>query len=300
MSINPAEAVALPELRRRLGRWGENWRTFRMAAWLGWQIESNWTDPFLFLIYSVVKPLSQSLILIVMYFVVNGGGTGEGLFPFIFVGNTFFMYVMAILFGLSFVVIEDREYYQMIKYIYTSTAHIFWYLFGRAVTKFALTTVSVLILLLFGTLILGVPISLARVDHPLFFIVLTMGVISSAALGILLSGVMLVTARHGGMASESLGGLFYFLSGVVFPLEVLPGWLQPVARLMPYSYWLEGLRRALLPGHSDSFFAGIGNRELLTILGLTTLGMTILGFGIFYYLERLAKSRGLIDMITEH
>ncbi|MCL4424681.1 MAG: ABC transporter permease [Firmicutes bacterium] len=201
MSINPAEAVALPELRRRLGRWGENWRTFRMAAWLGWQIESNWTDPFLFLIYSVVKPLSQSLILIVMYFVVNGGGTGEGLFPFIFVGNTFFMYVMAILFGLSFVVIEDREYYQMIKYIYTSTAHIFWYLFGRAVTKFALTTVSVLILLLFGTLILGVPISLARVDHPLFFIVLTMGVISSAALGICVWS----DAGHGPPRRDGLG-----------------------------------------------------------------------------------------------
>ncbi len=24
------------------------WRSFWVAAWLGWQIESNWTDPFLF------------------------------------------------------------------------------------------------------------------------------------------------------------------------------------------------------------------------------------------------------------
>ena len=29
----------------------EVWRSFRMATWLGWQIESNWTDPFLFAIY---------------------------------------------------------------------------------------------------------------------------------------------------------------------------------------------------------------------------------------------------------
>ena len=35
-------------------------RSFRMAAWLGWQIESNWTDPFLFAIYSIIKPLAGS------------------------------------------------------------------------------------------------------------------------------------------------------------------------------------------------------------------------------------------------
>jgi ABC-2 type transport system permease protein len=26
-------------------------RSFRLAAWLGWQIESNWADPFLFAVY---------------------------------------------------------------------------------------------------------------------------------------------------------------------------------------------------------------------------------------------------------
>ncbi len=34
------------------------WRSFRTAAWLGWQIESNWADPFLFAVYSIVKPLA--------------------------------------------------------------------------------------------------------------------------------------------------------------------------------------------------------------------------------------------------
>ena len=34
-------------------------RSFRVATWLGWQIESNWTDPFLFAIYSIVKPVAE-------------------------------------------------------------------------------------------------------------------------------------------------------------------------------------------------------------------------------------------------
>ena len=45
---------------------GRLWQSFRTAAWLGWQIESNWTDPFLFFIYSVVKPLASASILVVM------------------------------------------------------------------------------------------------------------------------------------------------------------------------------------------------------------------------------------------
>jgi hypothetical protein len=29
-------------------------RSFLIATWLGWQIESNWADPFLFAVYSIV------------------------------------------------------------------------------------------------------------------------------------------------------------------------------------------------------------------------------------------------------
>ena len=32
---------------------------FRTAASLGWQMEANWTDPFLFFIYSVAKPVCR-------------------------------------------------------------------------------------------------------------------------------------------------------------------------------------------------------------------------------------------------
>ena len=38
-------------------------RTLVPSTWLGWQVESNWTDPFLFLVFSVVKPVAGVLIL---------------------------------------------------------------------------------------------------------------------------------------------------------------------------------------------------------------------------------------------
>ena len=43
-------------------------RTFRVATWLGWQIESNWADPALFALYLIVKPITGSMVLVCMFF----------------------------------------------------------------------------------------------------------------------------------------------------------------------------------------------------------------------------------------
>ena len=48
-------------------------RSFKTSARLGWQMEANWTDPLLFFIYSVAKPVSSALILVFMLEVITGG-----------------------------------------------------------------------------------------------------------------------------------------------------------------------------------------------------------------------------------
>ena len=49
----------------------ESYRTFRMATWLGWQVESNWTDPFLFAVYVIFKPLATAAILVMMLYITT-------------------------------------------------------------------------------------------------------------------------------------------------------------------------------------------------------------------------------------
>src|SRR5262249_11393846 len=41
-------------------------RTLRLAAWLGWQLETNWASPWLFALYMLVKPVCGSLMLVCM------------------------------------------------------------------------------------------------------------------------------------------------------------------------------------------------------------------------------------------
>ena len=83
-----------------------------MATWLGWQIESNWTRPFLFAIYSIIKPLAGAAILVVMYSVITQGNFNTPIFPYLYYGNAFYQYVGAIMTGISWAVIDDREHYK--------------------------------------------------------------------------------------------------------------------------------------------------------------------------------------------
>ncbi|REJ35969.1 MAG: hypothetical protein DIU84_06570, partial [Bacillota bacterium] len=138
-------------------------RAFRLAAWLGWQMESNWTDPWLFAVYSIIKPVSSALILVVMYYVVTGGQTQGDLFAGLYVGNAFFMYVGQLMFGMSWVVMEDREFFRTFKYMYLAAPSIYWYLTGRAVAKFLVTSLAVAVVLGFGTAFLDLPLALGGV-----------------------------------------------------------------------------------------------------------------------------------------
>src|SRR5207302_6913690 len=63
------------------------WRTFKVAAWLGWEMDSNWTEPWLFIIYSIVKPIAAVFILILMYivFAAIGNIRARPLFDFMYV-----------------------------------------------------------------------------------------------------------------------------------------------------------------------------------------------------------------------
>src|SRR5438105_5499634 len=97
--------------------WRENLRTFGIAAWLGWQIEGNWADPLVFFIFTVLRPMASAFIIVVMYQVIAGGQRNE-FFEYLFVSNAFFVLIVQVMAGLSWTIIDDRENYKMLKYIY--------------------------------------------------------------------------------------------------------------------------------------------------------------------------------------
>jgi ABC-2 type transport system permease protein len=250
-----------------------------------------------FAIYSLVKPLAGALILVFMYAVIAKGGLRSPLFPGVFVGNALFIYVPAVLAGISWTIIDDREHYGMLKYVYTAPVNMLTYLVGRGVAKTVVATIAVVMMLLLGTLALGVPIRLGGIDWLLVLGSLVLGSAMLAFFGILLAGVTLVTARHNYGVGEAVAGGLYLLCGVVFPLDTLPSWLSSIGRAIPITYWVEAMRRALL-GEGTALFSGLSNGALVAILAGSTVVLAVLAVLVFRLAERRARAKGLLDMQT--
>jgi len=158
-------------------------RTLKAAAWLGWQIESNWADPFVFAIYAVIKPLASAAILVVMYSVITNGAFENQVFPYIYLGNAFYIYVGAVMGGISWAVIDDREHYKMLKYMYVAPIHIPTYLVGRGIARFIFGSISVLITITFGVLFLKVPLVFGEINWVLLVISLLVGLLMLVSMG---------------------------------------------------------------------------------------------------------------------
>lgn len=277
-------------------------RSFRLAAWLGWQIESNWADPFLFAIYSLVKPVSGAAILVIMYSVITGGDFASPLFPYIYLGNAFYIYVGQVMTGISWAVIDDREHYKTLKYIYVAPINFQTYLLGRGVARFIIASISVFVVIVFGGLFLGLRIDLTAVNWGLFFASLLLGVIMLATLGLILAGMMLLLVHHMWGLGEAVAGALYLFSGAIFPLEVLPPFLRWIGYLMPLTYWLELLRRSLVGSVAEAFptLSQYSNIQLFGVLiGLTVI-FGLLSLIVFRVCEHQARERGVIDVVTNY
>lgn len=280
----------------------ESFRSFRMATWLGWQIEANWTDPFLFAVYLIIKPLASVAILVVMYSIITNGNYDSPIFPYIYLGNAFYIYVAFVMTGVSLAVIEDREHYRTLKYMYVAPISMPYYLLGRGVSRFLVATVAVLITLAAGKLFLHLPLNLNQVHWGLFLVSLFLGITMLAMMGLILASITLMIVNHHFILGDAVAGALYLFSGAIFPLEVLPTWLRPVGFAMPITYWLELMRRSLIGNVAEAFptLAAFSNGQLLGILSGMTLLFAVTSVFIFRWCDHRARERGLIDWVTNY
>lgn len=80
-----------------------------------------------------------------------------------------------------------------------------------------------------------------------FALVLLLALLAFGALG-LLSAAFVLSFKRGDPFAYVLDVATYLLAGVIYPVEVLPQWLQAVSKLLPATWALEGLREAALRG----------------------------------------------------
>jgi len=106
------------------------------------------------------------------------------------------------------------------------------------------------------------------------------------AIGLIVSALVL----RFGLGAESLAWVAIFavapVSGVYYPIDTLPGWLQPLSWSLPSAYVFEGMRAVLFDGafRLDLFASAVGFNVLFV------------GGAAAYFLHtfRVARRRGLL------
>ena len=111
------------------------------------------------------------------------------------------------------------------------------------------------------------------------------------AIGLAVSGMVL----RWGLGAEELAWAAIFMlapvSGVYYPISVLPDWLQIVAYALPASHVFEGMREVVL---QHTFSSG----HMFAALGLNVIYLAA-GIGVYLWAIRDARERGLLFQMGE-
>lgn len=106
-------------------------------------------------------------------------------------------------------------------------------------------------------------------------------------LGLIAAVLPLLSPERGTQATHIIQGIILLVSGIYYPVEVLPTWLHPLSAISPGTYALESARAALLDGATAV--------ELWpNLLALILIGAALIpvGFWIFSVAEKYAMRTG--------
>jgi ABC-2 type transport system permease protein len=157
---------------------------------------------------------------------------------------------------------------------------------GSALYPFAAATVRIAVYIGWGAALFAFPLHAANWAAVAAVLVATL--LAFSGLGILSASYLLLFKR-GNPAKWFFLGVSGLVGGMLFPISVLPDWLQIVARLNPVTYALDAMRAALLGGAG---FHAVW-RPLLILL-LFSAVLLPLSMAVFAWALRRTKTTGTL------
>lgn len=119
--------------------------------------------------------------------------------------------------------------------------------------------------------------------------ILSVASFSFVGLGITAAILPLISPEKGVQVVHIFQALLLMFSGVYYEIDVLPYWMQVVARFSPATYALRGMRAAILEG--QPFLSLWDQIWPLMLLGAALLPMGMITFG---RMEIWAKTKGVL------
>ena len=206
------------------------------------------------------------------------------LMTYLMVGALIWSY-LSVLFDVLSETVSWERWEGTIEYTFMSPSSRVTHLLGMGV--YAVVYGIAQIAIMFGVVSLFFELDLREANYWGALLVLAVCSVSLIGFGIVAAVLPLLSPEKGQQVSYIVASLLLLVSGVYYPVDVLPGWMQAIATVSPVTYALEGSRQALLKG--------AGAAELWdSIWPLIIMGAVFvpLGLWVFHAGERYAKRTG--------
>jgi ABC-2 type transport system permease protein len=135
-----------------------------------------------------------------------------------------------------------------------------------------------------GRLFFGIPLS---IEHPVAFAAAVPAtVLSLGCMGLLLASTFILY-RHANALSNLLEYPVWFVTGLLIPLSLLPGWVTPLSWPLAPTWGVRAIRQAVLGGNPWP--------EIATSVGLAGLYFALAWYFLSVF-ERLARERATLAL----
>ncbi|MGH2550634.1 MAG: ABC transporter permease, partial [Thermomicrobiales bacterium] len=173
------------------------------------------------------------------------------------------------------------------EYTFMSPASRVTQLIGTSI--YAVTYGVVRTAVIFGVISLFFDMDLSNANYFSALLILFICSISLVGFGMVSAVMPLLSPEKGQQVTSIFTAVLLLVSGVYYSVDVLPGWMQPIAKISPVTYALDGMRGALLDGKGVGDLWG-------SIWPLLIMGALLVPAGLLIFRagERYAKRVGLL------
>jgi ABC-2 type transport system permease protein len=251
-------------------------------------IKRYWAWEVVWLAYSIVSALAVTLIGKASSEITGVQMTAEQINTFILflMVGTLVWHYLSMVFDMVSEAIQWERWEGTIEYTFMAPISRLTHLLGQAAFAVIYGVLHTSVIMTIVALFFHVDLSKANV--PSMLLIVVTGSMSFIGLGMFAAVLPLLSPEKGLQMTNIIKTLVLLVSGVYYPVSVLPDWMQIFAQISPATYMLEGMRAALLEG------TGVGMAFMPYVVPLLITGLVSIPTGLYAFTraERYAKRTG--------
>ena len=258
---------------RFLGAWAFVERNFRASRrYWGWEIA--------WLAYSVVTVLAVTYIAPGMQALTGAPASDINFLTiYLLIGTLVWAFLADVFDSTAFMVGWER-WEGTIEYTFMAPIRLATMLLGSSVFSVAYAALRTMVVFAVAMLFFKIDLGNANILTAMIF--LATGSIGFLGVGLMASTLPLMYVERGSQMTVIVSATLLLVSGIYYPISVLPGWLQAMSWVSPARYVLEGIRAGILDGRPITELGATLWPLVLISVVTVPLGVWIFGVAATY------------------